>query len=51
MERDHRFLCLLEYYADLDLAFPDIKDGIGGVAPGKYFLVLPIVQNAPAAVR
>src|ERR1700733_15788521 len=51
MEGDDGFLSLFRYYADLDLAFLKVKDGIRRVALPKDLLPLSICRNGPAAVH
>jgi hypothetical protein len=50
MDCDDRFLSEFRYYAYLDLAFSHKIDGVGRIALRKHSLVLPKVQNAPAAI-
>src|SRR5271163_4944797 len=48
---DYRFLSLFGYYADLDVALLNEKDGIRRIALPEDLLILSIFGNGPATVN
>jgi hypothetical protein len=51
MNSDNRVLPQIGTDGDLDLAFPDVKDGIRRLALREDSVIFPVVRYAPAAVH
>ena len=51
MQGDDRFLPLLGYDNDLDLALLDVENGVGGVALREDILIFSIGRYRPSAIH